>query len=60
MSYAQVAECLGLSVTTVGTRVARARDYLTRAQAGWSSDKPFSATPTKATRTTAPYLRVVK
>ncbi|MCW6510125.1 RNA polymerase sigma factor [Lichenifustis flavocetrariae] len=60
MSYAQVAECLGLSVTTVGTRVARARDYLAKAQAGWSSDKPLSATQGKAARTPAPYLRVVK
>lgn len=60
MSYPQVAECLGLSVTTVATRVARARDYLARAQSGWSSDKPAGAVAARGTRANAPHLRVVK
>ncbi len=60
MTYPQVAECLGLSVTTVATRVSRARDYLARAQAGWSSNKPIGATTTRVARANAPYLRVVK
>ncbi|MDX7951897.1 sigma-70 family RNA polymerase sigma factor [Lichenihabitans sp. Uapishka_5] len=55
MSYAQVAECLGLSAATVATRVARARDYLARAQAGWSGGKPAVA----GARTTS-HLRLVK
>lgn len=61
MSYAQVAECLGLSATTVATRVARARDYLARAQAGWSAEAPAAAgAGQRAVRAQATHLRVVK
>jgi RNA polymerase sigma-70 factor, ECF subfamily len=61
LSYAQVADCLGLSINTVATRVARARDYLVRAQAGWSSDTAAAGgAAAKAPRAAAPYLRVIK
>lgn len=57
LSYVQVGECLGLSVNTVATRVARARDYLARAQSGWSGKGAEQARPERAA---VPYLRVVK
>ena len=60
MSYAQAAECLGLSAATVATRVARARDYLGRAQAGWSADKSAGTVAARVVRAHAPHLRVVK
>lgn len=59
MSYPQVAECLGLSATTVATRVARARDYLARAQAGWSA-KPAASPAGRPARGNASHLRLVK
>jgi RNA polymerase sigma-70 factor, ECF subfamily len=59
MSYPQVAECLGLSAATVATRVARARDYLARAQAGWSA-KPTGTPMNRPARPNASHLRLVK
>lgn len=60
MSYPQVAEALGLSASTVATRVARARDYLGRAQAGWSGGDAGPAPSAKPSRAVPSYLRVVK
>jgi RNA polymerase sigma-70 factor, ECF subfamily len=60
MSYPQAAEALGLSTGTVATRVARARDYLGRAQAN-SPGGDVGPTPAgKTTRGVPSYLRVVK
>lgn len=60
MTYTQVAECLGLSATTVATRVARARDYLARSQAGWSAESVGPSGSRAMRGAAAPHLRVVK
>ncbi len=60
MTYAQAAECLGLSANTVANRVARAREYLTEAQGALSSNSAPVPGHGKMARSGAPYLRVVK
>lgn len=60
MTYAQAADSLGLSVNTVATRVARAREYLSDAQAKTTAGASPRSSTGKLTRVAAPYLRVVK
>lgn len=60
MTYPQIAECLGLSAATVVTRVARARDYLARSQAGWSAEPPVGAVSRGVRGGNASHLRVIK